>query len=73
MNPSANNLVWQALPPWLLHPLMNQAISVLEASEMFDEWLTLGEPDHYRPALRRLQMAAARCNLLESPASPVRH
>lgn len=65
---------WQELPPWLLAPLMAQAISLAEAAELWDEWLMMGEPDRWTPDCPRLQQAAMRIRLLDQQAeTPAMH
>ena len=61
----STSLTWQELPPWLLDPLMVQAISAAEAAELWDEWLMMGEPDRWTPDCPRLQQAAMRIRLLD--------
>lgn len=62
---------WQFLPPGLLGPLMQEAISLAEASELFDlaltqpdEWILV--PPHLIPALLRMQF-------LQMPGWPTIH
>ncbi len=68
------SLTWQELPPWLLDPLMVQAISLAEAAELWDQWLMMGEPDRWTPECPRLLAAAMRIRLLDqSPETLMRH
>ena len=65
------SLTWQELPPFLLRPLMDSAISLAEASELFDLCLLnpgkfFQPPDHLQPALKRIE-------LLYLPTYPGRH
>ena len=60
-----SSLAYQQMPHWLLEPLMAQAISLAEASETWDEYLLLGEPDKWRPDSPRMLAVAMRINLLE--------
>ena len=62
-----DSLTYQFLPAWLYHPLMQGAISLAEASELWDEWLMLDQPHLFRPACPRLQQAVLRVNLLHRP------
>jgi len=55
-----SSLTWQFLPPWLLDPVMHQAMSLAEAAELWDCVLTSGSewvapPSHLQPIVRRLQ------------------
>ena len=55
-----SSLTWQFLPPWLLDPVMHEAISLAEAAELWDCVLMSGggwllPPPHLQPLLRRLQ------------------
>ena len=66
------SLTWQELPPALMAPLMEQAISLSEAAELFD--LSLMSPDqffsvpnHLHPAMRRLLLWQT------DPGSHLRH
>jgi hypothetical protein len=63
----STSLTYQEMPPWLLDPLMAQAISLAEAAELWDEWLMMGEPDRWTPDCPRLQQAAMRIRLLDQP------
>ena len=70
----STSLTWTELPPWLLAPLMAQAISLNEAAEMWDQWLMMGEPDRWTPDCPRLQQAAMRIRLLDQqPETPALH
>ena len=62
---SAHTQSYQQMPEWLLHPLMEGAILVSEASQLWDEWLLMGEPDRFNPDCPKLQQAAMRIRLLE--------
>lgn len=67
----STSLTYQSLPPWLIDPLMAQAISSAEAAELWDEWLMLGEPDRFSPECPRLQQAAMRIRLLDEETMTV--
>ena len=70
----STSLTWQELPPWLLDPLMVQAISAAEAAELWDEWLMMGEPERWTPDCPRLRQAAMRIRLLDQQAeTPALH
>ena len=62
-----DSLTYQFLPEWLYRPLMQGAISLAEAAELWDEWLMQDEPEIFRPASLRLQQAICRVNLLHRP------
>ena len=65
---------WQFLPEWLRAPLAMGAISLAEASELWDLHLMLGEPDRFTPECPRLQQAASRIGLLlDQEVSATRH
>jgi hypothetical protein len=56
-----NSLTWQFLPQWLLYPVMQGAISLAEASELWDLTLTQCEPadelpTHLHPAFDRIEL-----------------
>ena len=66
------SLTWQELPPSLLAPLMDQAISAVEAAELFD--LSLMEPGQFFKVPVRLHPAMQRLLLWQmEPGSPLRH
>lgn len=69
----ANSLTWQHLPPWLLDPLLQQAISLSEAAHLWDEWLMLGEPGRWVPDNPHLLGAAMRIRLLDLSTEQTRH
>jgi len=53
---------------------MVQAISLVEASKLFDLWLLAKEPDRFKPDCRHLREAALRINLLlDQEVSATRH
>ena len=56
------SLTWQALPPFLLRPLMDSAISLAEACELFDLILQL-RPNERLPLPKHLHPAADRLSL----------
>ncbi len=58
----SSSLSYQEMPPWLLEPLMDEAISLVEAAELHDLWLQQGSgpsisavPMRLRPAVLRMQ------------------
>ena len=69
----ANSLSYQSMEPWLLDPLMEGALTLAEATEMWDKYLLLGEPDRWTPDCPRLQRAAQRLNLWLNQELTTRH
>jgi hypothetical protein len=67
----SHSLTWQFLPKYLLDPLMLGAISLVEASELWD--LMLQSPGEWQPIPPRLGPAVERILLLELEASETRH
>lgn len=65
------SLTWTELPPYLLDPLMEQVLTLAEASEMLDLML-LEEGDEVEVPPHLLE-AAARLWLWAQEASPTRH
>ena len=66
------SLTWQELPPALLDPLMEQAINLSEAAELFD--LSLMSPDQFFSVPNHLHPAMQRLLLWQTePQSPLRH
>ena len=68
-----SSLSYQQMDPWLQEPLLEGVLSISEASQMWDEWLTLGEPDRWTPDCPRLQSAAQRLNLWLNEELTVKH
>ena len=62
---------WQSLPAHLLEPLLLGAISLAEASELFD--LCLLNPNRFFQPPDHLQPAVKRIHLLYLPTYPGRH
>lgn len=60
-----SSLSYQQMPHWLHQPLMQGAINLAEAAELWDEWLMTGEPDRFCPESLYLQDAVLRINLLQ--------
>jgi hypothetical protein len=60
-----SSLSYQQMPHWLHQPLMQGAINLAEAAELWDEWLMTGEPDRFCPESQYLQDAVLRINLLQ--------
>ena len=56
-----NNLTYTNLPPWLLWPMLEGAISQQEAADLWDQWL-LTPPEAVRPLPQHLHPAAERLN-----------
>lgn len=67
---SAHTLSYQQMPDWLLHPVMEGAILLSEASQLWDQWLLMGQPDRFTPDSPRLQQAAMRIRLLSDGDEP---
>ncbi len=67
---SAHTLSYQQMPEWLLHPVMEGAILLSEASQLWDQWLLMGQPDRFTPESPRLQQAAMRIRLLSQDDEP---
>ena len=65
------SLTWTELPPYLLQPLMDQVLTLAEASEMLDLMLVSESEEVEVPP--RLKDAAARLWLWAQEASPTRH
>lgn len=61
----AANLTYQLLPQWLLKPVLQRHLSLVEATELWDHYLA-GEgeycllPAHLWPAAQRLYLAECR-------------
>lgn len=68
-----NSLTWQHLPPWLLRPLLLQAISLSEAAHLWDEWLLAGSPDRWVVVNPLLQPAVGRIQFLDWATEPTQH
>ena len=66
-----SSLTWQELPPDLLEPVMAQALSLVEASELFD--LILMHPDQTFEVPPHLNEAAGRLMLWAVETEPTRH
>lgn len=66
-----NSLTWQILPWWLLEPLKAQAISLVEAAEIWD--LCLQHPGQWFQPPKHLHQAASRLQLWELPTHHTVH
>ena len=64
----STSLTWKELPDWLLKPLMDGAVTLAEASEVWDYWLLTPEgeirelPPHLHPAAQRMELWAAQAH-----------
>lgn len=67
----STSLTWQELPEWLQKPLLEGAISLAEASEIWD--LTLLSEEEWVSVPRHLYPAAGRLKLWQMSTSPTRH
>lgn len=64
---------WQMLPEWLLEPVMNQHLTLAQATGVWDNWLMTPE-DQFLPLPPDLWPAAQTLMLLETdPPSQARH
>ncbi len=67
-----SSATWQELPQWLLEPVMAEALTLAEASHLWDEWLMTPEgqtrelPPVLHPAAQRLHLWRLEC-------SPTKH
>ena len=57
----STSLTWQQLPAWLLEPVLDKHLSLVEAAELWDHCLTQTEefkavPKHLHPATMRLHL-----------------
>ena len=65
------SLTWQELPPYLLEPLMSQALTLAEAAELWD--LILLHPERPFEVPTHLEPAVSRLELWQMEANPTRH
>ena len=65
------SLTWQCLPEKWLAPVMEGAISLAEAAELWD--LMLLHPGEWISPPRHLKDAVSRLSLWQREASPTRH